>query len=903
MSTIWVYIAFDGDHIGRKIGRASLANDPDEVRRISQAIEAGNEIWRSWALGHGADVINIGGDEGRVRVGAEHLGELPDIKRRYAERVGSTVSVGVGSKLGDADKALLAAKLEGGDRIRLYTQEVEELLAKQPEKTEEEKIRDEYLDKGEEDTSFDFGANVENPSAGPTDPHGEAKKSISRMRHPNKAMAEAFLHYASGGTTVRPVVTPEIEKHLARFGVVDPDGYPYDAFGRDMRRGLPKNGRKGKGPVQKQPDALLRHRMMLQGRDPGYIKNELAKEEPALNTPNAGGGMTGAHEAQTAAPDAPIAEGSEHNEVDATQQVIDNAPPLPEGTHAAQDLHQELSGMADQQAAQDEESSQQQAQAEGDQKAGGDLKAQIVSILKEFKERAPELEAIQKQDPELYKALVGMVQSMIQMAQQLYGGQPEGEPMGEDKKEAPVEKSELEKGDVVAFPGKKQSMKVRVDPEPPEHAGKIDCPQCAAPCEDCAESKSGTCDAPGHSNPADCPTCKGKGKVSPVRVAKEELEKGDLLRFPGNPAPAVDQGALATVPGVIKNPAQEAARAKYQDALSAGAAATDAATEGSKFKFGDRVKHVDPNYEASYGTIARTRARDDGAQGPGLYHEVDWRDPANNYVFTDFLHENQLTPHLTIQKSDLEKGDVVNLNPPPPSAKKYRQTKNSPPPAKTIGKIDAGGARLVDPVTRGTRPLARDNHGSKVVQNFAPQFVPDEIVHGKGPMLRSHLHLIDHYMDQFNKTNWDKISPEEHELHSEHLGHIQARLKESIAANKAKATQQTMQQKGFSVIKEEAKPGCKHFYGKGGKKCLRCKEPKVSDNMDKGALEAGKTGHHDLQLPVGTQKDGSANGTREMGKIKVQHPEDGKTSWVSVRAGQVMSQDGHPISSRNPGGK
>ena len=31
--------------------------------------------------------------------------------------------------------------------------------------------------------------------------------------------------------------------------------------------------------------------------------------------------------------------------------------------------------------------------------------------------------------------------------------------------------------------------------------------------------------------------------------------------------------------------------------------------------------------------------------------------------------------------------------------------------------------------------------------------------------------------------------------------------------------------------------------------------------------------------------------------------QDGRSSYVSVRAGQVMSQDGHPISSRNPGGR
>jgi hypothetical protein len=43
-----VYVSFDGDSIGAKVGRASLANSEDEIRRISQAIERGNEIIKSW---------------------------------------------------------------------------------------------------------------------------------------------------------------------------------------------------------------------------------------------------------------------------------------------------------------------------------------------------------------------------------------------------------------------------------------------------------------------------------------------------------------------------------------------------------------------------------------------------------------------------------------------------------------------------------------------------------------------------------------------------------------------------------------------------------------------------------------------------------------------------------------
>jgi len=77
--------------------------------------------------------------------------------------------------------------------------------------------------------------------------------------------------------------------------------------------------------------------------------------------------------------------------------------------------------------------------------------------------------------------------------------------------------------------------------------------------------------------------------------------------------------------------------------------------------------------------------------------------------------------------------------------------------------------------------------------------------------------------------------------------------------------------------------------------------PDDEPGVKKAALEAGATGRHDVRLPVGSQKDPSASGTRDAGKLKVRR-QDGKTSWISVRANMVMAPDGNPTSSRNPGG-
>lgn len=66
------------------------------------------------------------------------------------------------------------------------------------------------------------------------------------------------------------------------------------------------------------------------------------------------------------------------------------------------------------------------------------------------------------------------------------------------------------------------------------------------------------------------------------------------------------------------------------------------------------------------------------------------------------------------------------------------------------------------------------------------------------------------------------------------------------------------------------------------------------DELQKGKLPMPENApKHKFKHPVGASKDG---------KVKIRH-QDGTSSWVSVRAGQVLSNDGHPISSRNPDGR
>jgi hypothetical protein len=144
-----VFICWDGDHIGRQVGRAVLSDNVEEVRRVDQAINAGNELWRSFALRAGGSIIEIGGDEGRIEVSAEHLTGVPAIARQYGDTVGATVSVGVAVRMSESAKALLVAKLRGGNQTVVWDEGMQAEIdnATANPQTEKDKLSDEYLNK------------------------------------------------------------------------------------------------------------------------------------------------------------------------------------------------------------------------------------------------------------------------------------------------------------------------------------------------------------------------------------------------------------------------------------------------------------------------------------------------------------------------------------------------------------------------------------------------------------------------------------------------------------------------------------------------------------------------------------------------------------------------------------
>jgi hypothetical protein len=272
-TTMKVFISYKADYLNKDIEHASLTSQPEVLRKIYASIEAADRIWATWAMEHGGKVLSAGDGAGKLEMPGEYVHEVPKLKEQYAGAIDSSISVGIGARIDEADLALKAAG-KAFDKIMLYGPDVLEVL------------KEEELTKA------------------------------------------------------------------------DPPSTPQDFY---------------------------------------------------VPVASKAGAPKGADSSPAEAPEAP-------------------QEPHSEPGQSAPDLHEQLGKLAtgsQQQQAQAQQDQDQQSQQQND---ADNLKQQVVQALKTFQDRREELEAVAKQDPDLYKSLVVMIQSMIAMSRQVFGGEQEGEP-------------------------------------------------------------------------------------------------------------------------------------------------------------------------------------------------------------------------------------------------------------------------------------------------------------------------------------------------------------------------------------------------------------------------------------------------------------------------------------------
>jgi hypothetical protein len=156
MSKPMLRLTYDADGAGRQCGKAIIANDEQALHNISAKIDLGHEIVNQWISQRGGKRISGGGDEGSFRIGLEAAKKVEELRKKYFNATGLTISVGIGKDLSEAGRSLLYAKATGKDKIVWYGPKIEKGIEKMRKKVkaktanqEEMKLADAYLEKSE----------------------------------------------------------------------------------------------------------------------------------------------------------------------------------------------------------------------------------------------------------------------------------------------------------------------------------------------------------------------------------------------------------------------------------------------------------------------------------------------------------------------------------------------------------------------------------------------------------------------------------------------------------------------------------------------------------------------------------------------------------------------------------
>jgi hypothetical protein len=400
-----VYLSGKADAPPKELQASDMSDDFERRQRFSQNLESGQDGWKSWALANGGMAFPVGPEGFKIRIPADKLVDVPDMREKYAELVGTTISIGVGSKMVEADRALEAAQKEGGDCIKLYDLSVEDELQKaepmlhpafKHNGTGQVYHMPVFHDVDELERQVGSPVELEHFTDGFADKHG----NFYNRQQAAHLVAPAPDQAADAGLNPERLES-QAYKLRAEQGLVKTDASPEVAPESAVAYG-------DTAPVQLPPPQVHQRRMV------------------ALHSRAYGGGIIGATQPKLSRPSAPAMQDDEHSENEALDNFIasEPVPSAPHGNDINRYAQERLKYMFDSLAtkqAQTDEATKQEADKNQEKDS---FKKRVASILAVFKKRAPELEQLQEQDPELYQTLVGMIQAMIQMAKEADGPEP-----------------------------------------------------------------------------------------------------------------------------------------------------------------------------------------------------------------------------------------------------------------------------------------------------------------------------------------------------------------------------------------------------------------------------------------------------------------------------------------------
>ena len=378
-----IYLAGDGDSIGAKVGQAMLHDDDEGLKAVSGKINQGQDLVSQWLASVGGEMISAGGDEFVAKIPAQaDMNSLEQLRQQYSATVGATLTIGTGSSMSEAGKALIYGKLNGKDQVKPYDESVDSYLqqihsGQNEEGSEEQKQDDHYIGSlyDDQDASQDQAPIDESAAAVSDTPDMDEELPSGDGMAPDMDVAQD--------------ASAEEQTPMDAQDASAEEQAPMDD--EDQDPSIEKDDDQDEDDQELPSDEEL---SQYQGQDAS-----MDEEVPGEDT----GEMPDQEDASAEAPmDAQDASAEE-------QAPMDTDPSVASGDALDQDMAMDGEDGSDN-AIEDTMSSSMQ---DGN---GDYLKSQMMNVLEGFKRDKEFIVSLQSSDPETYQEIIGLLHQMIKVS-------------------------------------------------------------------------------------------------------------------------------------------------------------------------------------------------------------------------------------------------------------------------------------------------------------------------------------------------------------------------------------------------------------------------------------------------------------------------------------------------------
>lgn len=412
------YIALDADNVGDSIGGAVLNDDAQSLSSLSQNITAGTQIFVQWAEFNGGSVISNGSDEAILQVPTSALGDLENLKQKYQEMTGFTMSIGTGETVSAAAKALIYSKMSGKDQISAYTPQMEDAMKQAMSDDMPEAPMDEKFSSDKEDMLEDESPAKEAIPEHEADLSPEEKAlhdSTEEMSDEEEVEQEELAAQAKEGMPEESedeAMEDMVDSELPQEQDIDLDGQPDvdEAHGEIMPE---EDDIDADGDVEHEEAMAVEAGAEEEYSDEGDFADDAVDMESDELSESIADEM-GAEEEMS----------EEIPEEMADEEMSDELPMEEEMSM------EEMAEESEEEMPMEEEMPQGEEEMASDEEA---LKNVIYESLQNFKAHREYLEGISQENPELYNSLIFVLQAMIEMAKELgYGSMQDDSMLGDE---------------------------------------------------------------------------------------------------------------------------------------------------------------------------------------------------------------------------------------------------------------------------------------------------------------------------------------------------------------------------------------------------------------------------------------------------------------------------------------